>query len=68
MLNSEIRLFIFFAAKDGEALNSQQKQNWKWTVIHHELLTANFRFKLKKVGKTTRPFSYNLNKIPTIIQ
>ena len=30
----------------------------------HELLIANFRLKLKKVGKTTRPFSYYLNQIP----
>ena len=30
----------------------------------HELLTAKFRFKLKKVGKTTRPFRYDLNQIP----
>ena len=30
----------------------------------HELLIAKFRLKLKKVGKTTRPFSYDLNKIP----
>ena len=30
----------------------------------HELLTAKFRRKLKKVGKTTRPFRYNLNQIP----
>ena len=30
----------------------------------HELLIANFRFKLKKVGKTTRPFRYDLNQIP----
>ena len=30
----------------------------------HELLIAKFRFKLKKVGKTTRPFRYDLNKIP----
>ena len=30
----------------------------------HELLTENFRFKLKKVGKTTRPFMYELNQIP----
>ena len=29
----------------------------------HELLTAKFRLKLKKVGKTTRPFKYDLNKI-----
>ena len=30
----------------------------------HELLIARFRLKLKKVGKTTRPFRYNLNQIP----
>ena len=30
----------------------------------HELLIAKFRVKLKKVGKTTRPFSYDLNQIP----
>ena len=30
----------------------------------HELLTAKFRLKFKKVGKTTRPFRYDLNQIP----
>ena len=30
----------------------------------HQLLTAKFRLKLKKVGKTTRPFRYDLNQIP----
>ena len=30
----------------------------------HELLIAKLRLKLKKVGKATRPFRYNLNKIP----
>ena len=30
----------------------------------HELLIAKFRHKLKKVGKTTTPFKYDLNKIP----
>ena len=30
----------------------------------HELLIAKFRLKLKKVGKTTRPFKYDLNQIP----
>jgi len=32
MVNAEIRLIIFFAAKDGEALYSQQKQDWELTV------------------------------------
>ena len=32
--------------------------------MDHELLIAKFRLKLKKVGKTTRPFRYDLNQIP----
>ena len=32
MVNPEIRLMIFFAAKDGEAVYSQQKQDWELTV------------------------------------
>ena len=32
--------------------------------LDHELLIAKFRLKLKKVGKTIRPFSYDLNQIP----
>ena len=32
MVYTEIRLIIFFAAKDGEALYSQQKQDWELTV------------------------------------
>ena len=34
MVNTEIRLIIFFAAKDGEALYSQQKQDQELTVAH----------------------------------
>ena len=34
----------------------------------HELLIAKFRLKLKKVWKNTRPFRYDLNQIPYIIQ
>ena len=34
MVNTEIRLIMFFAAKDGEALYSQQKQDWELTVAH----------------------------------
>ena len=63
MVNTEIRLIIFFAAKDGEALYSQQKQDQELTVAQTitELLIAKFRLKLKKVGETTRPFKYDLN-------
>ena len=63
MVNTEIRLIIFFVAKDGEALYSLQKQDWELTAAH-ELLIAKFRVNLKKVGKTTRPFRYDLNQIP----
>ena len=35
---------------------------------NHELHTAEFRLKFKKVGKTTRPFRYDLNQILMIIQ
>ena len=55
MVNTKIRLIIFFAAKDGDALYSQQKQDCD---SDHELL------KLKKVGKTIRLFRYDLNQIP----
>ena len=53
-----------FAVKDGEALYSQQKQDRELTGSDHELLIAEFRLKLKKVGKTTKPFMYDLNQIP----
>ena len=64
MVNTKIRLIIFFAAKDGKALYSQQKQDWELTGSDHEILIAKFRLKLKKVGKTIRPFRYDLNQIP----
>ena len=54
MVDTKIRLIIFFAAKDAEALYSQQKQDWELTGSDHELLIAKFRLKLKKVEKTTR--------------
>ena len=63
MVNTKIRLIIFFVAKDGEALYSQQKQDWD-----NELIIAKFRLKLKTVGKTTRPFRYDLFKSLMIIQ
>ena len=63
MVNTRIRLIIFFAAKDGETLYSQQKQDQKLTGSDHEVFTAKFRLKLKKVGKITRPFGYDLNQI-----
>ena len=64
MLKSKIRLIIFFAAKDGEALYSQQKTRPGTDCGSDHELTAKFRLKLKKVEKTTRPFRYDINHIP----
>ena len=64
MVNTEIRLIIFFAVEDVEALYSQQKQDREQTVAQIMNSTAKFRLKLNKVGKTTRPFRYDLNQIP----
>ena len=58
MVSIEIRLIMFFAAKDGDALYSQQKQD---CGSDHELLIAKFWLKLKKVGETIRPFRYDLS-------
>ena len=61
MVNAEMRLIIFFVTKDGKALYSWQKQDRELTVAQ---IIAKFRLKLKKVGKTTRPFRYDLNQSP----
>ena len=56
---------IFFATEDGEALYSQEKTRLGDECgSDHELLIAKYRLKLKKLGKTTSPFRYDLNKIP----
>ena len=66
MVNTKIKLIIFFAAKDGEAVYSQQKQDQEVTVA--QIMIAKFRLKLKKVRKTTRPLRYDLNQILRIIK
>ena len=53
-------MIIFFAAKDGEAYTRPGADRGS----DHELLIVKFRLKWKKVGKTTRPFRYDLNQIP----
>ena len=64
MVNTEIRLIVFFEAKDGEALYSHKTGLGADCGSDHELLILKFRLKLKKVGKTTRPYMYDLNQIP----
>ena len=63
-VNTEIRLIIFFAAKDGKALQSTKTRPGADCGSDHELLIAKFRLKWKKVGKITRPFRNDLNQIP----
>ena len=63
MVTTEIRLIIFFAAKDGEALYSQQKQDQELTVLQIMNSLLPNSESLKKVGKTTRSFKYDLNQI-----
>ena len=69
MVNTKIKLIVFFAAKDGEALIQSAKTKLGADYgSDHELLIAKFKLKLKKVGKSPRPFRYDLNQIPYDIQ
>ena len=54
MVNTEIRLIIFYAAKERNSIQSANTRPGADTGSDHELLIAKFRLKLKKVGKTTR--------------
>ena len=55
MVNTKIRLIIFFAAKDGEALYSRQKQDQELTVAQIMNSLLQNKIKLKKVGKPLDP-------------
>ena len=69
MVNTEIRLIIFFAAKDGETLYSQQKQDWELTVaqIMNSLL-PNSDVNCRKEGKPLYHLGMTYIKSLTIIQ
>ena len=56
MASTKIRLIIFFAAKMENSIQSAKIRLGADCGSDHELLIAKFRLKLKKVGKTTRPF------------
>ena len=64
MFNTEIRLIIFFTAKMEKIYTVSKNKTGADCGPDHELLIAKFRLKLKKVGKTTRQFRYDLNQIP----
>ena len=69
-----------WTSPDGQHLNQTDyilcSQRWRSSIpsakarlgadcsLDHELLIAKFRLKLKKIGKTARPFRYDLNQIP----
>ena len=65
MVNTKIRLIIFFCSQRWRSsIQSAKTRPGADCGSDHELLIAKFRLKLKKVGKTTRPFRYDLNQIP----
>ena len=64
MVNTEIRLLISLQLKWISSLQSAKARLGADCGSDHEFLTAKFRFKMKKVGKTTRLFRNDLNQIP----
>ena len=64
MVNTKIRLVIFLQPKMENFYTVTKTIQGVDCGSDHELLIAKFRLKLKKVGKTTRPFRYDLNQIP----
>ena len=57
-------MIIFFAAEDGETLQSAKTRPKADCDSGHQFLIAKFRLKLKKVGKTIRSFRNDINQIP----
>ena len=56
--------YILCSKRWRSSIQSTKKRPGADCGSDHELLITKFRLKLKKVGKTTRPFSYHLNQIP----
>ena len=56
--------YILCSQKWRSSMQSAKTRPGADCGLDHELLIAKFRLKLKKVGKTTRPFRYDLNQIP----
>ena len=65
MVNTEIRFdYILCSQRWRSSIQSAKKRLGANCGSDHELRIAKLRLKLKKVGKTTRPFRYDLNQIP----
>ena len=56
--------YIIFSQRWRSPMDAAKTRLGANCGLDHELLIAKFRLKLKKVGKTTRPFRYDLNQIP----
>ena len=62
--SKKIRLITLFEAENGEALHSQQKQDWELMVAQIiSSLVQNFKLISKIVDKTTTPFRYDLSQV-----
>ena len=66
MVNTEIRLIIYILCSQRwrSSIQSAKTRPGADCGSDHEFLIAKFRLKLKKVGKTTRSFRYDLQQIP----
>ena len=64
MVNTEISVCILCSQRWRSSIQSAKTRPGAECGSDHELLIAKFRLKWKKVGKTTRPFRYDLNQIP----
>ena len=56
--------YILCRQRWRSSIQSAKTRPGAYCASDHELLIAKFRLKLNKVGKTTRPFRYDLNQIP----
>ena len=68
MANTEINQLYSLQTKMEKSIQSAKTRPGADCGSDHELLITKFRLKLKKVGKTTRPFRYDLNKSFMIIK
>ena len=64
MVNTDQTDYILCSQRSRSSIQSAKTRPGADCGSDHELLIAKFRLKLKKVGKTTRPFRCDLNQIP----
>ena len=64
MINTKIRLIIFLQLRMEKLHIVSKNKIWSWLWLRSWTPYCKFRLKLKKVGKTTKPFRYDLNQIP----